>query len=130
MAHMATDGKKFTNRPPMMAHNRMLERASGMKHEPTDQPGMSEAGGEEMEPHHEAIHDHLRNMHEQTGQAHAHIEHHGDGTHTSHHIDGNGEISGPNHHASAEELVNHLKNNLPEEEKEIESGSEEEPEYE
>lgn len=82
------------------------------------------AGGED---HHAAIHEHLTNMHAQTGHGHSHLEHHQDGSHTSHHISHDGEISGPHHHASAEELVEHLKSHLPEEENEIEhSGSEEE----
>lgn len=35
MAHMSSDGKKFTNKPPMMAHQRSLDRQQA----PTDQPG-------------------------------------------------------------------------------------------
>lgn len=94
----------------------------GQQEAPAHEPEMAE-GGEE---HHAAIHEHLANMHAQTGHGHSHIEHHQDGSHTSHHVSHEGEISGPHHHASAEELVNHLKSHLPEEEGEIES--EEEPE--
>jgi hypothetical protein len=58
--------------------------------------------------HHAAIHEHLAQMHAATGHAHTHIEHHGDGTHTSHHIDEGGNISGPHEHGSTEELTNHI----------------------
>lgn len=92
--------------------------------EPAHEPAMAE-GGEE---HHAAIHEHLTNMHAQTGHGHSHIEHHQDGSHTSHHISHEGEMSGPHHHASAEELVEHLKSHLPEEEQEIEQGDGEEEE--
>ena len=41
MAYTSQDGKKFTNRPPMMAHDRSMARQSGMsKPDPTAQPGM------------------------------------------------------------------------------------------
>ena len=42
MAHMSSDGKKFTNKPPMMAHQRSLDRQQGMSEQsadPTAQPG-------------------------------------------------------------------------------------------
>lgn len=91
-------------------------------------------GGEKPMPHEaepeqgggdEAIKSHLEEMHGQTGHAHTHIEHHGDGGHTSHHISEGGEHSGPHRHASAQELVEHLQNHLPEEEQEIAQGTEE-----
>lgn len=62
-----------------------------------------DAGGEE---HHEAIRQHLESMHQQTGHAHSHVEHHGDGRHTSHHISADGEHSGPHDHENLEELKN------------------------
>lgn len=65
------------------------------KHEP------EEDGGED---HHQAIREHLEEMHQKTGHAHSHVEHHGDGTHTSHHISAEGEHSGPHNHANLEEL--------------------------
>ena len=114
MAHMATDGKKFSNRPPMMAHNRMLERASGMKSEPTDQPGMSEAGGEEMDgsaiaqehgPAHEVhmMHDHeggQHHVHSMHPDGHEHHSEHPDAKHAHEHaaklagVDGHEEPDG------------------------------------
>lgn len=64
------------------------------------------------------IHEHLRNMHAATGHAHTHVEHNGDGTHTSHHIDEDGNISGPHDHANLEELKGAFDNFVDEEEKE------------
>lgn len=75
------------------------------------------------------IHAHLTKMHEATGHGHSHIQHHEDGSHTSHHITHEGELSGPHHHGSTEELAEHMKSHLPEEENEIEHGDNEE-EYE
>lgn len=53
MAHMATDGKKFTNRPPMMQHERSLSRmkeksaAGGVgTMDPLKQPSEDGSGGE------------------------------------------------------------------------------------
>lgn len=52
MAHMSSDGKKFTNKPPMMAHERSLQRSKGMANQPaspspetdpTAQPGDDQA---------------------------------------------------------------------------------------
>lgn len=34
----------------------------------------------------EQIHGHLEEMHAATGHAHSHVQHHKDGSHTSHHI--------------------------------------------
>lgn len=50
-------------------------------------------------------------------------EHHEDGSHTTTH-----ESGAMKHHASAEELVDHLRKHMPEEEHEI--AMEQEPEYE
>ena len=83
---------------------------------PEEKP-KEEEGGE--------IEEHLKSMHEQTGEAHTHIAHHMDGTHTSHHINEDGAVEGPTEHASAEELVDHLKSHLPEEEQEIREGGDE-----
>jgi hypothetical protein len=55
-----------------------------------------------------SIHEHLGKMHEMTGNAHSHIEHHFDGHHTSHHISEHGEMSGPHEHANTEELKGHM----------------------
>lgn len=105
MAHMASDGKKFTNRPPMMAHERSLSRkseAGGVtQHDPLQQPGEGE-----VDPNDKPMMTH----------------HHEDGTHTTVHASG-----AEHHHASAEELVDHLKKHMPEEEDEMQH--EEEPEY-
>ena len=90
-----------------------------MEQEPEGEAGheMEEAG----ESHHAAIHEHLRNMHEMTGKAHSHVEHHGGGKHTSHHVDHEGNVSGPHEHASTEEMAQHMDG--------MEGGSEEhEPE--
>lgn len=52
MAHMSSDGKKFTNKPPMMAHQRSLDRATSAQQaspeqdqsaDPTAQPGADQA---------------------------------------------------------------------------------------
>jgi hypothetical protein len=55
-----------------------------------------------------SIHGHLQSMHEQTGNAHSHIEHHFDGHHTSHHISEHGEMSGPHEHPNTEALNAHM----------------------
>jgi hypothetical protein len=117
MAYTAMDGKKSTNRAPMLQHNRSLERAKSAgaglmeKRDPLAMPGHEEPDGDEaeMKPHHAMIHDHLRAMHEETGEAHSHVEHHADGSHTSHHIDHEGQISGPHHHADGEAMAEHMK---------------------
>jgi hypothetical protein len=120
MAFTAKDKSRHTN-IDSMRHADAKFMANQPKPEAVE-PGEEEQG--ELEPHHEQIHEHLRSMHEQTGEAHSHIEHHGDGTHTSHHVTREGEVTGPHHHASAEELVEHLKEHLPEEEREIQEGRE------
>lgn len=50
------------------------------------------------------IHEHLSKMHEMTGNAHTHVEHHMGGGHTSHHISEHGEMSGPHDHASTDDV--------------------------
>ncbi len=39
MVFQATDGKSFTNRPPMMQHNKSMASKGGMQHDPLAQPG-------------------------------------------------------------------------------------------
>ena len=73
--------------------------------EKNQEPDGDEMGGE---AHHPAIHEHLQNMHAQTGEAHSHIEHHSDGTATTHHVSKEGEVSGPDEHNTAEEAKNAL----------------------
>lgn len=51
-------------------------------------------------------------------------EHHGDGSHTTTHASGK-----QVHHATAEELVEHLNKHLPEEEAEIQDGDDEQDGY-
>ena len=98
MAFASSDGKKFTNRPPMMAHERSMKRMGGIadKTDPLKQPQ-----GEDMEndgeTHHAAIHEHLQAMHAATGHGHSHIEHKPEG-HVAHHIDHEGNVSGPEEH--------------------------------
>ena len=75
--------------------------------------------------HHAAIHDHLQEMHEATGHAHSHIEHHGDGRHTSHHIDEAGQMSGPHDHENLEALKSHMDQFLNEEGEEGGEGEDE-----
>jgi hypothetical protein len=110
MAHMATDGKKFTNRPPMMQHNRSIERSQGMEQQDvTAQPGGDMQQDGEQEP--------------EMGDRPQMTEHHEDGTHTTTH-----ESGAMKHHASDEELMHHLKKHRGEEEQEMQHDSE--PEYE
>lgn len=77
------------------------------------------------ESHHAAIHEHLKDMHEATGHAHSHIEHHGDGRHTSHHIDASGSVSGPHDHENLEALKDHMGQFLDEEGQEGDEGEDE-----
>ena len=67
------------------------------------------AGGDE------AIKSHLAERHAETGHAHSHVEHHGDGRHTSHHISEGGEHSGPHDHENLEALKSHMNQFLDEE---------------
>jgi len=126
MAFTSSDGRKFTNRPPMKAHEAFLARTAKMR-DPLQAPGSGDEGDElgEMEPHHAAIHDHLQAMHAETGESHSHIEHHGDGSHSSHHIDVSGEVRGPYRHASTEDLLEHMRKHLPDEADDVESDNDE-----
>lgn len=56
----------------------------------------------------EQIHGHLEAMHKATGHGHSHVQHHPDGTHTSHHISHDGQISGPHHHPDGEAMAQHM----------------------
>jgi hypothetical protein len=114
MAFVAKDKSKHTN-IDSMRHADAKFMASQPKPEAVE-PGEEEQG--ELEPHHEQIHEHLRSMHEQTGEAHSHVEHHGDGTHTSHHVTKEGEVTGPHHHNTAEEAKAKLDEFFNEEAKE------------
>ena len=108
MAFMAKDGFKSTNRAPMRQHERSMESKSGGmmgRTDPLAQPGQD--GGEEPGPDDRPM---------QT-------EHHAEGGHTTTH-----ESGATKHHATAQELVEHLQKYLPEEEKEI--ADDQEPEYE
>lgn len=90
------------------------QRKPGNQRKASGQPQERGAGALEPEEHeqggdtHAAIHEHLRSMHEATGHAHTHVEHHGDGTHTSHHVDESGNVSGPHEHESTEALNEHI----------------------
>lgn len=51
MAHMSSDGKKFTNKPPMMAHQRSLDRQqSAQSADPTAQPGQNAGADTSQDP--------------------------------------------------------------------------------
>lgn len=89
MAYEAKDGKKFTNRPPMMAHNRSMERNQGVmdRQDPLEQPG-GEVPGEQdgdqvAQEHGPAQEVHVTHDHE-AGAHHVHSihpdghEHHSD----------------------------------------------------
>jgi len=111
MAFTSKDGKKFTNRPPMMAHDRSMAGKGGGgglmgRSDPLQQPGQ-DGGGEEVDANDKPLH----------------TEHHPEGGHTTTH-----ESGAEKHTTTAEELVDHLKKHLPDEEQEIADDSE--PEYE
>jgi hypothetical protein len=111
MAFQSSDGKKFSNRPPMMQHNRSMAAKGGGgglmgRSDPLQQPGQ-DGGGEEIDANDKPLH----------------TEHHPDGGHTTVH-----ESGAEKHTTTAEELVDHLKKHLPDEEQEIADDSE--PEYE
>jgi hypothetical protein len=78
----------------------VADSAAGEVHE--EEPNEEEGDPTAM------IHEHLTKMHEMTGKAHSHVEHHGDGTHTSHHVDEQGQVSGPHEHESMEALHQHM----------------------
>lgn len=108
MAHMASDGKRFTNRPPMMAHNKLLSMKAGTapKVDPLGQPGGPE---EDATPEQE--------------DKPVHTVHHPEGHHTTTHE------SGQEHDSqNLEELKGHLDKFLGEEAHEP-SEDDDEPEY-
>lgn len=82
-----------------MANRQLEPKGAGAREEREAEP--SDGAGD--------IEEHLRARHAETGHAHSHIEHHGDGRHTSHHIDETGEVSGPHEHGSDEEMLEHLR---------------------
>jgi len=124
MAHKANDGSLHTNRNMMVQRNRSLESKSKMGENSADPllSPVSEPDGDEMGMDNTDINDHLANMHEQDGKAHSHVIHHGDGTHTSHHVDENGEVSGPHDHENLQALKDHFDQFLNEESHEGEDG--------
>ena len=102
---MASDGKKFTNRPPMMQHERSLSQAGGAgtglmeKTDPLKQPGEGEMGEEDgsaVAAEHGPAHE-VHMMH-----------HHEEGRHEVHsmHPDGHEHHS---EHGSVEEAHEHGK---------------------
>ena len=93
-------GKQYTNADAWRTAKATIP-AKG----PAIGPSMAEPEEQgQMQPHQEAIHEHLRAMHEQTGGAHSHVEHHEGGAYTSHHVSKGGEVNGPHEHANLEEL--------------------------
>lgn len=95
-----------------------------MAKKPTPKPAMDEQGiGGEHETAPD-VHEHLAAMHAATGNAHSHIEHHEDGTHTSHHVDREGNVTGPHDHANLEALKSHMDQFLDEEGQEGDGGDE------
>ena len=124
--HTASDGKSFTNRPPMMAHERSLSRKSqaggaGMsKPDPLAQPTQGgEMGGEDgaqvAQQHGPAVEVNVMHNHE-AGEHHV----------SSKHPDGHMHES---MHGSAEEAHEHAKKLATPHDGEMES-EQEEPEYE
>lgn len=104
MAYEATDGKKFTNRPPMMSHNRSMAAKSsaggaGQQVDPLAQPsegeGMEQDGKQVAMEHGPANEVHMQHDHA-AGEHHVHSMH-PDGH--EHHSD----------HGSAEEAHEHGK---------------------
>ena len=104
MAFQAKDGKKFTNRPPMMAHERSMARKSEaggvgtQEMDPLQQPG-DEQGSEDpsqvSQEHGPAVEVNVMHDHE-SGQHHVHSMHPDGHEHTS-------------QHGSAEEAHEHAK---------------------
>lgn len=117
MAYQASDGKKFSMGSRLRAHEHDL-KLKGAKPDALQPPA----------PEHDdasgpgSVHEHLMAMHDEMGGAHTHIHHKPEGGHTTHHVTEDGEVQGPHEHATAEELVEHLRNHLPEEEQEIAEG--------
>lgn len=131
MAYEAGDGFKSTNRPPMMAHKRSMERKSmaggaGKAVDPLQQPahedmdGMGEEDGAQVAEEHGPAHE-VHMMHDHEGGVHHVHSMHPDGH--EHHSD----------HASAMEAHEHAKKLAGaehEQEPETEGEHEMEPEYE
>ncbi len=108
MAFKSKDGKSFTNRAPMMSHDRSMARQGGggmmERTDPLKQPG---DGGEDMDPNDKPMH----------------TEHHPEGHHTTTHDSGKAHDS-----ENLDALKQHLDKFLGEEAQEpSEQG---EPEYE
>lgn len=108
MAYQASDGRQFTNRPPMMQHNRSLSRMSGKSEasgaggamDPLAQPG---GGMGEQEQDGSAV----AAEHGPAHEVHIHHDHEGGAHHVhSMHPDGHGHHSD---HGSAEEAHEHGK---------------------
>ena len=108
MAHESKDGKKFTNRPPMMAHERSMARKSeaggagaGLmeRADPLQQPGSEEMGQEDGAA--------IAAEHGPAHEVHL-MHHHEEGRHEVHsmHPDGHEHHS---EHGSVEEAHEHGK---------------------
>lgn len=111
--HHARMADGMTERKPM---GRATDSGIAADNAPEDEHTEGMTPGDDE--HGEAISAHLQNMHEMTGDAHTHIRHHPDGTHTVHHISESGEMSGPHSHSNLEALKDHLGKFLDEEETE------------
>ncbi|MDE2103196.1 MAG: hypothetical protein KGL39_38475 [Patescibacteria group bacterium] len=85
----------------------MADMASGRMPGKGPEKGKPEMhkGGEE----HADIKAHLERMHTEHGGKHSYVHHHEDGTHTSHHIDDEGNVSGPHEHDDTDALNEHMK---------------------
>ncbi len=92
MAFAASDGKRFTNKPPMMAHERSAARNAGgakvaERNDPLEQPagdGGSEDGSQVAQEHGPAQEVHMMHDHE-GGMHHVHSMHPDGHTHQSEH---------------------------------------------
>lgn len=103
MKPLEHNGKQYSNPNDWRA-----ARAGGGKPPEAEGDGQEpEQGG--YEPHHELIHEGLRMAHEATGKPHSHVEHHGGGKSTSHHINHEGQIEGPHEHGTPEEMAEKMK---------------------
>lgn len=107
MAHIAKDGSKHTNFDSMKHANASHMAKMPVKAAPAPMEQGEPEGDEPMQ-----------------GDQPMMTEHHADGSHTTTHASGK-----QVHHASAEELVEHLKKHMPEEEQEIAEGDGEEEPY-
>ena len=100
MAFTARDGSKHTNIDSMKHADAHHMAKTPQVAQPEAQP---EQDGQEIDPNDRPVH----------------TEHHAEGGHTTHHTSG-----AQKHTTTAEELVEHLKTHLPEEEQEIQEGRE------